>query len=242
MIWYDMIYQHCFGAMYLSFLKIEMPKYVTDQKTQIWFSFVRSQFSFISISHTNWVEFEFKCCSKSYQDTIYKTHETSRYKWILKFTSIKILKKKKKCLCFSSVEEITPNVIEPSFGIGRIMYSIFEHTFHIREGDEQRTVKYILVKRFLIWHYCERNQLDDCFFFVLSISASRLLWHLTNVPSSLWARIRNSCLSCVNYVSAHTLYCFECDHYVCYVIISKWIWLTLWPLHSWSHDQICRVP
>lgn len=165
MIWYDMIYQHCFGAMYLSFLKIEMPKYVTDQKTQIWFSFVRSQFSFISISHTNWVEFEFKCCSKSYQDTIYKTHETSRYKWILKFTSIKILKKKKKCLCFSSVEEITPNVIEPSFGIGRIMYSIFEHTFHIREGDEQRTVKYILVKRFLIWHYCERNQLDDCFFF-----------------------------------------------------------------------------
>lgn len=95
MIWYDMIYQHCFGAMYLSFLKVEMPKYVTDQKTRIWFSFVRSQFSFISISHTNWVEFEFKCCSKSYQDTIYKTHETSRYKWILKFTSIKILKKKK---------------------------------------------------------------------------------------------------------------------------------------------------
>ncbi|XP_018597283.1 glycine--tRNA ligase [Scleropages formosus] len=37
------------------------------------------------------------------------------------------------------VEEIVPNVIEPSFGIGRIMYSIFEHTFHIREGDEQRT-------------------------------------------------------------------------------------------------------
>ncbi|KAI5092109.1 glycine--tRNA ligase, partial [Silurus meridionalis] len=37
------------------------------------------------------------------------------------------------------VEDITPNVIEPSFGIGRIMYCIFEHTFHIREGDEQRT-------------------------------------------------------------------------------------------------------
>lgn len=169
MIWYDMIYQHRFGAMYLSFLEVEMPKYVTDQKTQIWFIFVCSQFSFISISHTSWVAFEFKCCSKSYQDAIYKTHETSRYKWILKFPSIKILKKKKKCLCFSSVEEITPNVIEPSFGIGRIMYSIFEHTFHIREGDEQRTVKYILVKRFLIWHYCERNQLDDCFFFLYSV-------------------------------------------------------------------------
>ncbi|XP_032094193.1 glycine--tRNA ligase-like [Thamnophis elegans] len=37
------------------------------------------------------------------------------------------------------VEEIVPNVIEPSFGLGRIMYSIFEHTFRIREGDEQRT-------------------------------------------------------------------------------------------------------
>lgn len=44
-------------------------------------------------------------------------------------------------LCLSpAVEEVTPNVIEPSFGIGRIMYTIFEHTFHVREGDEQRTV------------------------------------------------------------------------------------------------------
>uniref|UniRef100_A0A803VL26 Glycine--tRNA ligase n=1 Tax=Ficedula albicollis TaxID=59894 RepID=A0A803VL26_FICAL len=37
------------------------------------------------------------------------------------------------------VEEIIPNVIEPSFGIGRIMYTVFEHTFRVREGDEQRT-------------------------------------------------------------------------------------------------------
>jgi glycyl-tRNA synthetase len=37
------------------------------------------------------------------------------------------------------VEEITPSVIEPSFGIGRIMYAIFEHNFKVREGDEQRT-------------------------------------------------------------------------------------------------------
>ncbi|XP_068160151.1 glycine--tRNA ligase-like [Antennarius striatus] len=37
------------------------------------------------------------------------------------------------------VEEIVPNVIEPSFGIGRIMYSIFEHSFHVRQEDEQRT-------------------------------------------------------------------------------------------------------
>lgn len=41
------------------------------------------------------------------------------------------------------VEEIIPNVIEPSFGIGRIMYAIFEHNFKTREGDEQRTVSLV---------------------------------------------------------------------------------------------------
>ncbi|CAG9783314.1 unnamed protein product [Diatraea saccharalis] len=37
------------------------------------------------------------------------------------------------------VEEIIPSVIEPSFGIGRILYCILEHNFKMREGDEQRT-------------------------------------------------------------------------------------------------------
>ena len=37
------------------------------------------------------------------------------------------------------VEELVPNVIEPSFGIGRVMYAVFEHCFKVREGDEQRT-------------------------------------------------------------------------------------------------------
>jgi len=37
------------------------------------------------------------------------------------------------------VEEIIPSVIEPSFGIGRIMYALFEHNFRAREGDEKRT-------------------------------------------------------------------------------------------------------
>lgn len=37
------------------------------------------------------------------------------------------------------VEEYVPNVIEPSFGIGRIMYSIFEHNFRVRSDDGQRT-------------------------------------------------------------------------------------------------------
>nr|XP_012230165.1 PREDICTED: glycine--tRNA ligase [Linepithema humile] len=37
------------------------------------------------------------------------------------------------------VEDIIPSVIEPSFGIGRIMYALFEHNFRTREGDEKRT-------------------------------------------------------------------------------------------------------
>lgn len=37
------------------------------------------------------------------------------------------------------VEEVVPGVIEPSFGIGRILYALFEHSFRTREGDEQRT-------------------------------------------------------------------------------------------------------
>ena len=43
------------------------------------------------------------------------------------------------------VEEFVPNVIEPSFGIGRIMYSIFEHNFRVRSDDGQRTVKTLFV-------------------------------------------------------------------------------------------------
>lgn len=33
------------------------------------------------------------------------------------------------------VEEIIPSVIEPSFGIGRIMYALLEQSFRIRDGD-----------------------------------------------------------------------------------------------------------
>lgn len=37
------------------------------------------------------------------------------------------------------VEEVTPSVIEPSFGIGRVMYAVLEHSFRQREGDEKRS-------------------------------------------------------------------------------------------------------
>ena len=39
-----------------------------------------------------------------------------------------------------AVREYTPNVIEPSFGIGRILYSLLEHSFWRREQDIQRAV------------------------------------------------------------------------------------------------------
>lgn len=35
---------------------------------------------------------------------------------------------------------ITPSVIEPSFGIGRILYCIFEHAYNVRPSSEQRAV------------------------------------------------------------------------------------------------------
>ncbi len=36
--------------------------------------------------------------------------------------------------------KFTPSVIEPSFGIGRILYSLLEHSFYQRDFDEQRCV------------------------------------------------------------------------------------------------------
>ena len=37
-------------------------------------------------------------------------------------------------------KNITPSVIEPAFGVGRIIYCLLEHSYYVREGDEQRAV------------------------------------------------------------------------------------------------------
>ena len=42
-----------------------------------------------------------------------------------------------------NTREYTPNVIEPSFGIGRILYSMIEHVYWSREGDEARGVSVV---------------------------------------------------------------------------------------------------
>ncbi|KZF19136.1 glycyl-tRNA synthetase [Xylona heveae TC161] len=39
-----------------------------------------------------------------------------------------------------NTREYIPNVIEPSFGIGRILYSLMEHVYWTREGDEARGI------------------------------------------------------------------------------------------------------
>src|SRR5690606_29266360 len=39
-----------------------------------------------------------------------------------------------------NTREYTPNVIEPSFGIGRILYSVLEHVFWHRRQDSARQV------------------------------------------------------------------------------------------------------
>ena len=41
-----------------------------------------------------------------------------------------------------NVREYTPNVIEPAFGIGRILASVLEHVYWSREGSEERGVRY----------------------------------------------------------------------------------------------------
>ena len=49
---------------------------------------------------------------------------------------IKIEKRKRT----EHIREYTPNVIEPSFGVGRILYSLMEHVYWSREGAEARGV------------------------------------------------------------------------------------------------------
>lgn len=34
-------------------------------------------------------------------------------------------------------EKFVPSVVEPSFGIGRVLYSLLEHSFYVRKSDEQ---------------------------------------------------------------------------------------------------------
>ncbi|KAL2920069.1 Glycine--tRNA ligase 1, mitochondrial [Polyrhizophydium stewartii] len=61
---------------------------------------------------------------------------TDGNEYVVKADMLKIKRKTIKI----SVREYTPNVIEPSFGIGRILYALLEHSYFVRKGDEQRAV------------------------------------------------------------------------------------------------------
>ncbi|XP_031618965.1 glycine--tRNA ligase-like [Contarinia nasturtii] len=49
------------------------------------------------------------------------------------------------------IEEITPNVIEPSFGIGRILYTVLEHSYRVRNVDSS---SYLALPASIAPHKC----------------------------------------------------------------------------------------
>ena len=61
--------------------------------------------------------------------------------------------------------QITPSVIEPSFGLGRIIYCMFEHTFAVREGDAARSLfKFapaVAPVKVTIFPLLNRREMDD---------------------------------------------------------------------------------
>ena len=60
-----------------------------------------------------------------------------------------------------SVREFTPNVIEPSFGLGRILYVLLEHSFWSREQDVERGVRlFLFALPLCAW---SRRADPDCF-------------------------------------------------------------------------------
>ena len=48
---------------------------------------------------------------------------------------------------YLSVREFVPNVIEPSFGIGRILYVLLEHSYWARKEDVDRGVSRLRTSR-----------------------------------------------------------------------------------------------
>eukprot|EP01125_Pyxidicula_operculata_P008427 TRINITY_DN2826_c0_g1_i2.p1 TRINITY_DN2826_c0_g1~~TRINITY_DN2826_c0_g1_i2.p1 ORF type:complete len:534 (-),score=138.80 TRINITY_DN2826_c0_g1_i2:108-1709(-) len=67
----------------------------------------------------------------------YETSETVVIEGLALAKSMISFTKEKKQVTGRSVQ---PSVIEPSFGLGRIVYCLLEHAFWAREGDEQRVV------------------------------------------------------------------------------------------------------
>jgi glycyl-tRNA synthetase len=70
-----------------------------------------------------------------------------------------------------SAREFTPNVIEPSFGLGRILYAVLEHSYWCRESDIDRGVSQLL-------HYLTRRNKqtsDQVLSFVPVVAPTKVL-------------------------------------------------------------------
>ncbi|KAI8829071.1 hypothetical protein BJ741DRAFT_624429 [Chytriomyces cf. hyalinus JEL632] len=58
---------------------------------------------------------------------------TDGNKYVLTDKMVEVVEKTEKI----HIREYVPNVVEPSFGLGRILYSLLEHVWWIREGDDE---------------------------------------------------------------------------------------------------------
>lgn len=94
---------------------------------------------FPSISCNYWMENIFICSIFCFHSEYLLRIDGAEFKIDKDMVAVKATEK------ILHVEEIIPNVIEPSFGIGRIMYAMFEHNFFIRKDDEQRTVRFFCI-------------------------------------------------------------------------------------------------
>ena len=83
------------------------------------------------------------------------------------------------------IREYTPNVIEPAFGIGRILYSVIEHVYWNREGSEERGVSLMTRTKGAVTH------LNRCSPFPLQLRLLKYYWCLYLIMQTLshWSSV-----------------------------------------------------
>lgn len=87
--------------------------------------------------------------------------------------------------------EYTPNVIEPAFGIGRILYGLLEHVYWSREGNEERGVCCVPTHTNL-----KANASCRCSHFHHRLHPQRFFWShcpVTKISNHWWPTSVRSC-------------------------------------------------
>lgn len=101
-----------------------------------------------------------------------------------------------------NTREYTPNVIEPSFGIGRILYSLIEHNFWTRGsdgGDEARGVSLFSYCVYVNYCWSKDSLMDSLCRFYLSLPLwprQRFSWFLCHPTRSSSLPSRSCLRSC----------------------------------------------